>query len=95
MYVESATDPDDGVDTDITYDELPRKQRRRLTSGFENFGNLLRYDSLHELAGEDVPMDHCLKMEIKAANLRTTQQSICQEQPETLCGQSWSCLLHL
>ena len=60
LYVESAVDPDDGADADTPYDELPRAQRRRSTSGFENFGNLLRYDSLHELAGEDAPMDHCL-----------------------------------
>jgi hypothetical protein len=31
-----------------------------LENGFENFGNLLRNGSVHELAGEDVPMDHCL-----------------------------------
>ena len=31
-----------------------------LKNGFENFGNLLRNESVHELAGEDVPMDHCL-----------------------------------
>jgi hypothetical protein len=60
LYVESATDSEVGMDADIPYDDLPRAQRHRSVSGFDNFGNLLRYDGLHELAGEDVEMDHCL-----------------------------------
>jgi hypothetical protein len=60
LYVESAADLEDGMDADIPYDDPPRSQRRRSESGFENFGNLLRFDGLHELAGEDVAMDHCL-----------------------------------
>lgn len=60
LYVESAADMVVGLNADILHDALPRAQRHRLQSGFENFGNLLRFDSIHELAGEDVPMDHCL-----------------------------------